>query len=211
MHFNVGALEEEKDRSEGFVVDLAHICFVSIARSAPAGDGPRSVISANVKLALRCKSTLSEYTSVVSDCRGSPEKKSVSALCVVVSSMHPEVVRPPTFSRYCSRSATASRSLSASCVSYSPSRDWPARSSVAAVRPSMVHRGDLPLQHDRQLPIVPLEQRRDGAQALEGSPGCREVKFELDEMTPATSERCGGGGDSLARAHRRWSRWENLG
>lgn len=40
---------------------------------------PLSVISANVKLADRCKSMLSEYTRVLSARRGSPEKKSVSA------------------------------------------------------------------------------------------------------------------------------------
>jgi hypothetical protein len=44
---------------------------------------PLSVISAKVKLADRCKSILSEYTSVLSARRGSPEKKSVSARCVL--------------------------------------------------------------------------------------------------------------------------------
>lgn len=42
---------------------------------------PLSVISANVKLADRCKSMLSEYTRVLNARRGSPEKKSVSARC----------------------------------------------------------------------------------------------------------------------------------
>lgn len=42
---------------------------------------PLSVISANVKLALRCKSTFSEYTRVLNERKGSPEKKSVSPLC----------------------------------------------------------------------------------------------------------------------------------
>ena len=46
---------------------------------------PLSVISAKVKLALRCKSTLSEKTSVLSARNGSPEKKSVSPRCSVVS------------------------------------------------------------------------------------------------------------------------------
>lgn len=46
---------------------------------------PRSVISANVKLADRCRSTLSEYTNVVRASNGGPEKKSVSARCGVVS------------------------------------------------------------------------------------------------------------------------------
>lgn len=40
---------------------------------------PRSVISAKVKLADRCKSMFSEYTKVLNARRGSPEKKSVSA------------------------------------------------------------------------------------------------------------------------------------
>ena len=42
---------------------------------------PRSVISANVRLALRCKSIFSEKTSVLRARRGSPEKKSVSPRC----------------------------------------------------------------------------------------------------------------------------------
>ena len=46
-----------------------------------SGRVPRSVISAKVKLADRCKSMLSEYTSVLKARRGSPEKKSVSARC----------------------------------------------------------------------------------------------------------------------------------
>lgn len=41
---------------------------------------PLSVISAKVKLALRCRSRLSEKTRVLSARRGSPEKKSVSPL-----------------------------------------------------------------------------------------------------------------------------------
>lgn len=47
------------------------------------GGVPLSVISANVKLADRCKSMLSEYTRVLNARRGSPEKKSVSARYVV--------------------------------------------------------------------------------------------------------------------------------
>ncbi len=39
---------------------------------------PRSVISANVRLALRWRSIFSEYTRVLKARRGSPEKKSVS-------------------------------------------------------------------------------------------------------------------------------------
>lgn len=46
---------------------------------------PLSVISANVKLALRCRSTLSENTSVLRARRGSPEKKSVSPRYVYVN------------------------------------------------------------------------------------------------------------------------------
>jgi hypothetical protein len=43
------------------------------------------VISANVKLALRCRSILSENTRVLRARSGSPEKKSVSALWSYVS------------------------------------------------------------------------------------------------------------------------------
>lgn len=42
---------------------------------------PRSVISANVKLALRWRSMFSEKTSVLRARRGSPAKKSVSPRC----------------------------------------------------------------------------------------------------------------------------------
>jgi hypothetical protein len=42
---------------------------------------PRSVISAKVKLALRCRSMFSEKTSVLRARSGSPEKKSVSPRC----------------------------------------------------------------------------------------------------------------------------------
>ena len=42
---------------------------------------PRSVISANVKLALLCRSMFSENTRVLRARRGSPEKKSVSPRC----------------------------------------------------------------------------------------------------------------------------------
>ena len=46
---------------------------------------PRSVISANVRLALRWRSILSEKTRVLRARRGSPEKKSVSPRCEHVS------------------------------------------------------------------------------------------------------------------------------
>lgn len=46
---------------------------------------PRSVISAKVRLALRCKSILSEKTKVLRARNGSPEKKSVSPRCSFIS------------------------------------------------------------------------------------------------------------------------------
>lgn len=49
---------------------------------------PRSVISANVKLALRWRSRLSEKTRVLRARRGSPEKKSVSPRYSSVSTKH---------------------------------------------------------------------------------------------------------------------------
>lgn len=70
----------------------------------------RSVISAKVKLADRCRSMLSEYTSVLSARRGSPEKKSVSARCGSQYGRwdgESDAVQL-TFSRKPSRSATAS-------------------------------------------------------------------------------------------------------
>lgn len=99
---------------------------------------PRSVISANVRLALRCKSMFSEKTRVLRARRGSPEKKSVSPRCNLgqyrrsqSASEFIQAVRVPTFSRYCNRSATASRSLSAKTGSYRPSRDRPRLSRVS--------------------------------------------------------------------------------
>lgn len=53
--------------------------------TVPLYYAPRSVISANVRLALRWRSILSEKTSVLRARRGSPEKKSVSPRCRIVS------------------------------------------------------------------------------------------------------------------------------
>jgi hypothetical protein len=61
------------------------MCIVRAARFLRAI--PRSVISAKVKLALRCKSMFSENTSVLSARRGSPEKKSVSPRCILGKKM----------------------------------------------------------------------------------------------------------------------------
>ena len=52
----------------------------------PRSHIPRSVISANVRLALRWRSIFSENTSVLRARSGSPEKKSVSPRWVAVSS-----------------------------------------------------------------------------------------------------------------------------
>lgn len=51
---------------------LSSFCMLSVQYA------PLSVISANVRLALRCRSMLSEKTRVLRALRGSPEKKSVS-------------------------------------------------------------------------------------------------------------------------------------
>lgn len=75
--------EEEKVLVVGWLARLlAHLPVeVSIFRDpTSAASIPRSVISAKVKLALRCRSTFSEYTRVLSDRKGSPVKKSVSPL-----------------------------------------------------------------------------------------------------------------------------------
>lgn len=76
-------------------------------------DVPLSVISANVRLALRWRSMFSEKTKVLSARRGSPEKKSFSPRCGGLAGGAAYEVQLLTFSRYCKRSATASRSLSA--------------------------------------------------------------------------------------------------
>ena len=82
LHLGVGALEEVEDRIESVAVDFADIwSLVSTdARHVGLYSLPRSVISANVRLALRCRSTFSEYTKVLRERKGSPEKKSVSVL-----------------------------------------------------------------------------------------------------------------------------------
>lgn len=124
---------------------------------------PRSVISAKVRLALRCRSTLSEKTRVLRARRGSPEKKSVSPRCAgSQQNVYAIVVDAArTFSRYCSRSATASLSLSARTGSYRPSRDLPARhvsmssrqGSEVACREKM-SRYAPPQHEDPQLPMA---------------------------------------------------------
>lgn len=81
--------------------------------SRPTGRTSFSVISAKARAALRCKSTLSEKESVVKAERGDPVKK----LVVVRSEDHrrqKRVDKPAksSLSRYCRRSATASRSFS---------------------------------------------------------------------------------------------------
>ena len=72
------------------------------------------MISAKVKLADLCKSMLSEYTRVLNARRGSPEKKSVSARCENQYAVVQVDAGGSTFSRKPNKSATASRSLSAS-------------------------------------------------------------------------------------------------
>ena len=84
LHFNIRALEKEQDGFESIPIDFAHICRFGVRSDIAKGNGyypnaPRSVISAKVKLALRWRSTLSEYTRVLRARRGSPAKKSVSA------------------------------------------------------------------------------------------------------------------------------------
>jgi hypothetical protein len=93
LYLDVGTLKQSQDRFEGVTVNLSHIWRhdtrdISTNKERlthPCNNlvsyEPRSVISAKVRLALRCRSTLSEYTSVLSARRGSPEKKSVSARC----------------------------------------------------------------------------------------------------------------------------------
>jgi hypothetical protein len=110
-----------------------HLLFVSSghAKSSDIRVVPRSVISAKVRLALRWRSTLSEYTKVVRASNGAPAKKSVSARYSCVSegnvgrtafrtfSRYPEIAllalhRPALSGHIPSSSDTASRSESAS-------------------------------------------------------------------------------------------------
>ena len=96
--------------------------------SLPTGRTSFSVISANASAALRWRSTLSENESVVNAARGESLKKSVVVrsahegrrveyhpvkkhMCCGVSIWH-------SLSRYCKRSATASRSFSNNNGSY---------------------------------------------------------------------------------------------
>ena len=94
LDFDVWALKEEQDGFQGVAVNFPHICSASVSHhsagaksrrthmpASPSFDVPRSVISAKVKLALRCRSIFSEKTRVLRARRGSPEKKSVSPRC----------------------------------------------------------------------------------------------------------------------------------
>ena len=94
--------------------------------SRPTSRTSFSVISAKASAADRCRSTLSEKESVVRAARGEPVKKLV-VLRSPVSGCHPlhgtgrrALTRSPSdsLSRYCKRSATASRSFSSSNGSY---------------------------------------------------------------------------------------------
>ena len=136
------------------------------------GGLPLSVISAKVKLALRCRSTLSEYTRVVSALRGSPEKKSVSCRWKERQKCRRNGSARLTFSRYCSRSATASLSLSASTGSYVPSLVRPARR-LALVEADLS--SNLPLQHDdKLLPMAEVGSPRDQVWGCYGI-GCGSI------------------------------------
>lgn len=89
--------------------------------SRPTGRTSFSVISANASAALRCRSTLSENDSVVRAVKGEPVKKLVVVRSVEAVSRRAGVcsgARGCSLSRYCRRSATASRSFSSSNGSY---------------------------------------------------------------------------------------------
>lgn len=139
LDFNVVTPEEGQDGLEGLMIDGADVCDQLSTRilratgaACPRPNAPRSVISAKVKLALRWRSILSEATKVHRARRGSPEKKSVSPR--YSSSVWFETKwceRERTFSRYCRRLATASRSSSARTCSYSPLRALPGPSQQA--------------------------------------------------------------------------------
>lgn len=85
LYLDIGALKQEENRIERVFIDGSNIChqfsmlyFVADIIECCA---PLSVISAKVKLALRCRSMLCEYTRVLRALRGSPVKKSVSCRC----------------------------------------------------------------------------------------------------------------------------------
>lgn len=102
--------------------------------SRPTGRTSFSVISANARAALRWRSTLSEKESVVNAESGDPEKKLVVVRSAVEGCENGAVgerlrARPRGYllSRYCKRSATASRSFSRSRGSYDCDlREWTA-------------------------------------------------------------------------------------
>ena len=92
LDFDVGALEEIEDRLQCVLIDRTDIWTklfsdsFSLPNHGPARKyRPLSVISAKVRLALRCRSILCEYTRVLRACNGSPVKKSVSCLYAMVS------------------------------------------------------------------------------------------------------------------------------
>lgn len=123
--------------------------------SLPTGRTSFSVISAKARAALRWRSTLSEKESVVSADRGSPEKKLVVARSVrkVLRKKREVKEERYTLSRYCRRSATASRSFSKSSGSYCwDLRPWTAKMWVLGQDSEEVN-----VQHDsQQLDIFPI-------------------------------------------------------
>ena len=86
LDLDVGTLQQEENGLEGIAIDLSNIwtCISVLGSRDSRGDdaaAPRSVISANVKLALLWRSMFSENTKVLRARRGSPEKKSISPRC----------------------------------------------------------------------------------------------------------------------------------
>ena len=79
LDFHIVAPQEEQDGLQCIPPHLVNIYICKELFEAPAAEIPRSVISANVRLALRCRSIFSEYTRVLKASNGGPLKKSVSA------------------------------------------------------------------------------------------------------------------------------------
>ena len=167
LHFDIGTLQEEEDRFEGVSVHFPDICdHFSLLFSSPEHCAqylaPLSLQKSNWRCVVGLHSP-SRPVCLVSVVARQKRSRFRPADDVQSSKTDHQGIAVLTFSRYCSRSATASLSLSANAGSYKPSFDRPMCVSVPWLefRPISC----LPPQHeDPQLPMPQVESpKRTGA------------------------------------------------
>lgn len=135
LYLDVGALEQKQYGLEGIAIDFPDVCRISCQQISPtASRCPLAVQNIHTSLGdlSERQTRASLEVDVVGENKGAQGSEGLAgeevglaslrgiSLCSVVTRLV-GILR--TFSRYCRRSATASRSLSARTGSYRPSRD----------------------------------------------------------------------------------------